>query len=493
MAPSALSGLRAASLFSLLASASALPSLATRQDGGFSYKGCYVDNVGGQRALGASTYADDQMTVESCASFCKQHRFFGVEYGRECWCGDAEPSTKADRAECSFACPGDASKTCGAGDRLDVYGNAVVAPPSRQPAKVAGKQYLGCFQDSPERVLPSNIMASDDMTAEKCAANCSGFDYFGTQYGRECYCGKDAPTVSVSESKCSVPCAGSDTELCGGGMLLNVWGPASTVTTSPTTAETSAPGPTVSGFSYEGCYSEVAGRALTGTQTFDPEMTVEKCASICASYGVFGVEYGSQCFCGTRLSPESTERPETECAMPCGGNTSQLCGDANRLGVFAKPGAQQAAAAPTNVPRLNGYQYKSCWTDDVNRRALTGPTYRADDMTVESCSAFCAGHDYFGIEYARECYCGDLPAAGQAAPASDCSQLCAGDSTQWCGNGNRLSLYSTIDEARCDMDVFASELGVSPETCYSVLGLSHPVVTSTVYATFSVSTQVRRL
>lgn len=36
------------------------------------------------RALSASTYADDAMTLESCASFCGNYKYFGTEYGREC-------------------------------------------------------------------------------------------------------------------------------------------------------------------------------------------------------------------------------------------------------------------------------------------------------------------------------------------------------------------------------------------------------------------------
>jgi hypothetical protein len=36
------------------------------------------------RALSADSYAADDMTLESCASFCSAYSYFGTEYGREC-------------------------------------------------------------------------------------------------------------------------------------------------------------------------------------------------------------------------------------------------------------------------------------------------------------------------------------------------------------------------------------------------------------------------
>ncbi|MDF2434775.1 MAG: hypothetical protein JWP44_4406, partial [Mucilaginibacter sp.] len=41
--------------------------------------------------------------------------------------------------------------------------------------------------------------------------------------------------------------------------------------------------------------------------------------------------------------------------------------------------------------------YKSCWTDNVNSRSLTGAEYRSDDMTVENCAGFCKDFRYFGV------------------------------------------------------------------------------------------------
>lgn len=51
---------------------------------GFSYKSCWTDK-GDTRSLTGAEYRSDDMTVESCVTFCED---FGVEHSRECYCSD---------------------------------------------------------------------------------------------------------------------------------------------------------------------------------------------------------------------------------------------------------------------------------------------------------------------------------------------------------------------------------------------------------------------
>jgi iron transport multicopper oxidase len=51
--------------------------------GQFAFVGCYTEATTG-RALSDSTYANDNMTIESCYTFCSAFAWFGVEYRREC-------------------------------------------------------------------------------------------------------------------------------------------------------------------------------------------------------------------------------------------------------------------------------------------------------------------------------------------------------------------------------------------------------------------------
>ncbi|KAK3308375.1 peptidase S8/S53 domain-containing protein [Chaetomium strumarium] len=62
-------------------------------------------------------------------------------------------------------------------------------------------------------------------------------------------------------------------------------------------------------------------------------------------------------------------------------------------------------------------------------------------MTVEKCIQLAQGWQYAGVEYGGECWWGDSPVNPQGANAGDCSQPCAGDAGELCGNGNRMIMY----------------------------------------------------
>ncbi|KAK1493287.1 hypothetical protein CTAM01_09431 [Colletotrichum tamarilloi] len=441
-------------LFFLLPLVKALPSNSPieARDGSYTYLACYTDAVAGQRTLGGPATADDTMTVQKCSSFCTKYNHFGVEYGRECYCGNTIQSQAlaVDRNECSFACSGNPLEVCGAGNRMNIYSNLGFSSP--KPATLVDHVYLGCFIDNGDRVLPDKPFASDTMTAAFCAQHCQGYTYFGTQWSRECYCGNVAPQSAAPESECSFTCSGSDAELCGAGMRLSVYGPpvvSSLPGTTPSQGSTPSPvspaaAATVSGYVYQGCYTDnLPQRVLTGDLVRDPTMSLEKCASFCSTshYTYFGVEFTGECYCGMALDTASAKQSEVACAMKCGGDGTEICGDANRISVYALP---QTSTIPVvkNLATVGGFYYSSCWVDNVDgRRSLSAKDYRADDMTAEKCASFCQGYSYFGLEYSRECYCGNT-VGGFMASEKDCGHVCVGDSSQWCGGGDRLSLYS---------------------------------------------------
>jgi hypothetical protein len=181
---------------------------------------CYRD-VG--RTLTGTNTASDSMTVESCISFCISDNFqyAGAEYARECCefamsktvlgtadlhldcsntiaaAADAVPS-----AECNMECAGNSTETCGAGNRLSLYWSGVtVSPPSNAPT-VGNYSYESCrTEGTAGRALTSRATASDTMTIETCAAFCSGFTYFGTEFGRECMCiGRQCDSVAADST-----------------------------------------------------------------------------------------------------------------------------------------------------------------------------------------------------------------------------------------------------------------------------------------------------
>ena len=431
-------GLRAATSFLCLAMAvQALPRGTRRSEDPFTRQACFVSAHNEQRLLTENASSSESMTVEACAAFCSSYHFFGLEYGRECYCGNSYPEAAVSVAdsECSFSCSGDSTQTCGAGNRIEIYRNNNWT--SRTPAALE-VPYLGCYKDEGSRVLPNNLLAADDMTAEKCAQHCSSYAFFGVEYGRECWCSNRAPELSLAapEADCSFPCAGNNTQICGASGRINVWGALVAPVESPNEVDS---------FNWLGCFTDnIGSRSLVGPVFHGEDMTLEKCAANCADYGYFGVEYGTQCFCGNRLRETAEEVDQAECAMPCGGDNANVCGDADRLTVYVSKDCHVGPDSPTTV---GSFQYQSCRTDSVSSRALLVSNQervlRADDMTVEKCAEFCDGYSYFGVEYGNQCFCGDqLSNTSQEAPEEECAYLCKGNPLQLCGAADRLNVYA---------------------------------------------------
>ena len=99
--------------------------------GSFTYQSCYVEVPG--RALSRFTLADDSITLRTRTGNCTQHEYFGVEYGRECCCGNTlgTGSAPATVGRCNMACAGDSSFVFGGPNGSTLYKN--LNPTSSSP------------------------------------------------------------------------------------------------------------------------------------------------------------------------------------------------------------------------------------------------------------------------------------------------------------------------------------------------------------------------
>ncbi|KAI1342660.1 heme peroxidase [Xylariaceae sp. FL0016] len=194
---------------------------------------------------------------------------------------------------------------------------------------------MGCQTEATgARALTGASFAYDGMTLESCMKNCTGYNYWGTEYGRECYCGNKLNPTSqnASLSDCSMVCSGNSLEYCGAGDRLEMY---STTASIPTPTGTLAAKPTVTPYTRVGCYTEIdGGRALTGAAYADDSMTLEMCASNCAAFTYWAAEYGRECYCGNTLDSRSTAAAEGDCSMVCAGDEYEYCGAGNRLELY---------------------------------------------------------------------------------------------------------------------------------------------------------------
>jgi WSC domain len=162
------------------------------------------------------------------------------------------------------------------------------------------------------------------MTEQLCLDTCSTLNYqfAGLEYGGECWCynfimGGNGPVTSG----CDMACLGDPTELCGGSLRLSMFTNAAYAPTTYTVTN-------VTGWDYLGCYTDqLDTRALSNAIYFDSAMTVQKCLDFCVDNNqpIAGVEYGTQCYCGSALPSWSASNPtnmdpvQYGCDMPCGG------------------------------------------------------------------------------------------------------------------------------------------------------------------------------
>lgn len=81
---------------------------------------------------------------------------------------------------------------------------------------------LGCFVDTPSRVLP-NSANLNPVTRSSCIDACGkgNYKFAGVENGNECYCGDTQPTNKADG--CNVKCTGSD-DLCGAAWKIEVFG-----------------------------------------------------------------------------------------------------------------------------------------------------------------------------------------------------------------------------------------------------------------------------
>jgi hypothetical protein len=325
--------------------------------GNYDWYGCRTEATA-MRALSAATFASDDMTLEACQAYCSAYTYFGVEYSRECYCGNSfnAGSVAAPASDCSMTCMGDSSQYCGAGNRLSVYARNGTPPPSSTtgsgPASTttagpvvtgvpAGWSYQGCWIDGKQgRILTYQVPDSQNNSPATCANACAaaGYTISGTEYSVQCFCGNAIYNggVKTAESDCSATCPGDPTQKCGAGDRLSIVSKGEPPIYAPP-----APIQKVGDWTYQGCAEDNLNdkRTFYWQLFFPGVMTPKMCLDRCAQFGYHaaGLEYGEECYCGdpaNMATRGSTFRPESECGIVCAGDPTAICGGLSRLTTY---------------------------------------------------------------------------------------------------------------------------------------------------------------
>ena len=233
-------------------------------------------------------------------------------------------------------------------------------------------------------------------------------------------------------------------------------------------------------FVYSGCYIDaVSSRSLPFQTTLEfNNATVQQCTAWCKGngYRYAGLEYYGTFYAhavpiiqfthtlqGNVIAapaciPRRLQRLSVIClAMVCpsttldrnsmltlsSGDKTQVCGGADRISIYQDPTFPDA----DDIAESSEYMSLGCYTEGTTGRSLIYSQWdflNAENMTTETCLEACGskGYPFAGTEFGRECYCGVVLGNGTTSASADsCSTPCTGNSDQFCGGPQRLSLY----------------------------------------------------
>ena len=148
-------------------------------------------------------------------------RIAGVEYSKECFCNTVFSGVLRPASECSYACSGDPTQSCGGSARIAMYQDRTFNTIS--PGLITGYSSKGCYSEAktpPALSIKQGYLDSSKMTVEICLTNCKsrGFPLAGLQGSGNCHCSVvlGAGSEPISPAQCGLPCNGDNTQTCGG-------------------------------------------------------------------------------------------------------------------------------------------------------------------------------------------------------------------------------------------------------------------------------------
>lgn len=238
-----------------------------------------------------------------------------------------------------------------------------------------------------------------------------------------------------------------------------------------------------------GCYTDsVTTRTLRNradTAGGFNSLTVGLCQAKCSELGfdLAGLEFGGECYCDNAIRYDRVPVSSTQCFMACNGDSTQTCGAPDRISIYA---SSSLSAAPAT------WKYTSCFADSVATRSLPIVAQVPGgwaSVTVESCTAACLdlGYKLAGMEYSRECFCGNSLRAGSIEASSGCDMPCSGDPSQICGGSDRLSVYTyNVSPSLPNADATSTSTSTSTSSTTSVDTSTTTTTSSSATATSSI-------
>lgn len=384
---------------------------------------------------------DPLMTREDCRDNCGNFAYFGLRNGNECYCGDDYnlPLDITYDAECSIRCPGDDLQFCGGQFRMNLWSRENSYLFADNFGDGSSEPNGQCYKDNRQNRILSYALeiGSSNMSLGTCESSCQSlnYKYYGVENGSDCYCGNTIngyPPI-VAQNLCNDPCTGDELNNCGGELKMNLY----TVSTDLLLSNI-ATNPNGQ------CYQDNRqNRILNHEQEIgSSNMSKGSCEDQCENLGYtyYGLENGSDCYCGNSINGNPPQITLSECNEPCTGNELDNCGGDLKMNLFT------LSSNLISDFDSNADPQGQCYLDNLQNRILNhAQEIGSSNMSIGSCQGQCQGlgYKYYGLENGSDCYCGNsINGNPSQLPGSQCDMTCTGDDLDNCGGNLKMNLFT---------------------------------------------------
>jgi hypothetical protein len=176
----------------VLTNSTAINPYVTNPANNMKYAGCFTDSPA--RSLATLKWSGNTTsTIAGCVGACANSGFTvaAVEFGTECFCGKqlANNATLVADKSCNVVSSGNEFEYAGGSWLLSVYnsGDLVIYTGPKLVETVGPYNSIGCWTDQggARTLAGKTVTLGDKTTINTCADSCTGYNYFGTEYGVE--------------------------------------------------------------------------------------------------------------------------------------------------------------------------------------------------------------------------------------------------------------------------------------------------------------------
>ncbi|KAL8372288.1 hypothetical protein RB595_001870 [Gaeumannomyces hyphopodioides] len=425
---------------------------------GYKYIGCYSETPGGRSLSSGNT--GDVRTVAGCVSTCKAKgfKYIALQYYGECWCGNNEFTQSpgvglvAD-SQCNTLCRDNQTEYCGAGSRNQVYQLEATLPISSSSSTSASSTPGSSTTSSATTFTSSSsTVSSTTSTATTSSLTAVTTDLSTTTTGSFT---SSTSTTSTSSSSISTDTSTSSTSTSMTVDSTTTGSSTSTssstsVSTSTSTSSTSAidvvsstTSSSTSGVSSTSSMS-TTGVSSSSTSTSTSSTTSDSTTSATTS--------STSSSSTTSDAPTLTSSTSTSTTSTTSSSTTSSSTSSTSSTSTTSSTTPSTTVTPPLYPGNSNFSYYGCVSEPSSGRLFSKQVINLADMTQDKCLRACWMFKFAGIEYGRECWCGDevnfKGNGGTGNPGANiseslCSFNCPGDATgkSKCGAGLRMNLF----------------------------------------------------